>query len=177
MAGGRAQRLMEFRRRCEGRLRDLPLPSPFDIEVFCHAVAERRGRPIILKAVTGIGARTMGAWIPTPSVDLIVYEENTSRFHQEHILLHELSHIICDHQPLVVDSHVAAELFPDILPEVVRGVLQRHAYSTEDEFEAEVQASVIRERVTARRPFDPPTSTDAALFNRLEAFRRGETPN
>src|SRR5260370_29199219 len=81
MAGGRAQRLMEFRRRCEGRLRDLPLPSPFDIEVFCHAVAERRGRPIVLKAVTGIVARTIAAWIPTPSFDLIVYHENTSHFH------------------------------------------------------------------------------------------------
>src|SRR5260370_37353600 len=84
MAGGRAQRLMEFRRRCEGRLRDLPLPSPFDIEVFCHAGAERRGRRIVLKSVTGIVARAMDAGIRMPSVALIGYEERDNSYQLSH---------------------------------------------------------------------------------------------
>jgi hypothetical protein len=177
MPGSGSQRLKELRHRCEARLRDLPLPVPFDIEAFVGAVAARNGRPIVLKGVADIGARTMGVWIPTPDVDIIVYEEHTSRFHQEHILLHELSHIICGHQPLAADGELAAQLFPDLSPEVVRGVLQRHAYSSDDEFEAEVQASVIRERAAASRPYDSPPANHPELVNRLEAFSRGDTPN
>jgi hypothetical protein len=177
MSGSGSRGLKELRRRCEARLLDLPLPVPFDLQVFCRAVAERNGRPIVLKAMADIGARTMGAWIATPTTDIIVYEEHTSRFHQEHILLHELSHIICGHRPLAADRDLAAQLFPDLHPEVVRGVLQRHAYSSEDELEAEVQASVIRERAAASRPYDSPPSNEPDLVNRLEAFSRGETPN
>jgi hypothetical protein len=177
MPGSGSQRLKELRHRCEARLRDLPLPVPFDLETFVGAVAESHGRPIVLKGVSDIGARTMGVWIPTPDVDIIVYEEHTSRFHQEHILLHELSHIICGHQPLAAAGDLAAQLFPDLNPEVVRGVLQRHAYSSEDELEAEVQASVIRERAAASRPYDSPPANDPDLVNRLEAFSRGDSPN
>ena len=178
MPGSGSQRLKELRHRCEARLRDLPLPVPFDIEAFVGAVAARNGRPIVLKGVADIGARTMGVWIPTPDVDIIVYEEHTSRFHQEHILLHELSHIICKHKTPLLDPADASKLFPDLRADVVRGVLKRQSYSTAEELEAEVQASVIRERATGKEPAEPPTKdVDAPILRRLEAFRRGESPD
>jgi hypothetical protein len=118
----------------------------------------------------------MGAWIRAPGADIIVYERNTTRLHQEHIALHELSHIICGHETPILHSELASQLFPDLRPDVVRGVLQRQSYSNEEELEAEIQASVIRERATDRKPAESQTTlADDSILKRLEAFRRGET--
>jgi hypothetical protein len=175
---GTSRSLKELRRRCEERIKDLPLPIPFDLEAFCNAVAGHVGRRIVLQPVADVGGQTMGAWIRTREADIIVYEQNTTRLHQEHIVLHELSHIICEHRTPLLDSAHASKLFPDLKADVVRGVLQRQSYSTDEELEAEVQASVIRERATDRVPAEPQTGdVDAPILRRLEAFRRGETPD
>jgi hypothetical protein len=167
--------MKELRRRCEERLRDLPVPAPFDLDAFCRTVADHRGRRIVLQAVADVGGQTMGAWICAPGADIIVYERNTTRLHQEHIVLHELSHIICGHETPLLHSELASHLFPDLRPEVVRGVLERQSYSTDEELEAEVQASVIRERATDKEPAESQTGVaDASILRRLEAFRRGE---
>ena len=49
-------RVMEsVRRRCEARLRHMPLPDPFDLAELCQTVSARRGRPLHgCQAVPGI---------------------------------------------------------------------------------------------------------------------------
>ncbi|HVD47893.1 MAG TPA: hypothetical protein VNG70_11485 [Candidatus Limnocylindria bacterium] len=175
---GTSQRLKELRLRCEERMKDLPLPAPFDLDAFCQTVAGHIGRRIVLQPVADVGGQTMGAWIRAKGTDIIVYEKNTTRLHQEHIVLHELSHIICKHKTPLLDPAATSKLFPDLRADVVRGVLKRQSYSTAEELEAEVQASVIRERATGKEPAEPPTKdVDAPILRRLEAFRRGESPD
>jgi hypothetical protein len=171
-----SRKLKELRRLCVERLVHLPLTTPFDLERFCQAVAAHQGRRILLQPVADVGGQTMGAWIRIPEADIIVFEQNTTRLHQEHIVLHEISHIICGHDAPALGPDEIALLFPDLNPEVVRGVLQRRSYRSDQELEAEVQASVIRERAGSDVPAEPLTTTgDHSILRRLEAFSRGES--
>lgn len=174
--GRNSRNLKELRKRSADRLRDLRLPVPFELQAFCQVVADSRGRPIVVRPVEGIGGSTMGAWIATPDLDLIVYEGRTTKLHREHIVLHELSHIICGHEPGLLEPGAAGSLFPDFRPEVVRGILQRHGYSTEEELEAEVLASVISERVATLGSAERQGAVEEDdVMRRLEAFRQGES--
>jgi hypothetical protein len=143
----RMVRRWRLRRRCLARLRDLPLPEPFDVHALCQEVAERRGRPIRLVPTAGITG-VCGLWIATDTMDLICYEIDTTRPHQEHIILHELSHVLCEHYPVELPTRT---LLPNLDPAMVRAVLGRAGYSTDEEREAETLASLIRQR--ARGPF------------------------
>jgi hypothetical protein len=168
--------LRELRRRAKQRLRGLHLPASLDLAGLIRLVADARARPILLQPMAGIGGQTMGAWIPTPDLDLIVYEKRTTRLHQDHIVLHELSHLICGHRARVIEPGAAAKLFPDLRPDAVRAALARHGYSSADEVEAEVMASVLSAQVhTAPEPAAPGDGEDAAVMRRLEAFSQGES--
>ena len=159
-------RRRRLRRRCLARLRDLPLPVPFDVHELCARVAARRGRPIRLLPVAGLTG-VCGLWIATDTTDLICYERDTTRPHQDHIILHELSHVLCDHHPLSVPGgggHATA-LFPDLDPAMVRAVLGRAGYSSDEEREAETLASLIRQRATTR----PDGTLHARLHDALDS--------
>ena len=143
-------RRRRLRRRCLARLRDLPLPAPFDVHELCARVAARRGRPIRLLPVAGLTG-VCGLWIATDTTDLICYERDTTRPHQDHIILHELSHVLCDHYPVTLPGEDrTSALFPDLDPAMVRAVLGRAGYAAEEEREAETLASLIRQRATTR---------------------------
>lgn len=131
-----------LRKRCEARLRDLPMPVPFDARTLCEQVAEQRGRPIRLLPMAGLTG-VCGLWVATDTTDLIFYEEVTTPPHQEHIILHELSHVLCDHYPTSLPTET---LLPSLDPAMVRRVLGRSGYSTAEEREAEMLASLIRQR-------------------------------
>lgn len=139
--------LKELRRRCEARLRELELPTPFEARAFCAVLAGRRGRPILLRPIA-TRSGPWGLWVAGPSADFIFYERDTSPLHQEHIILHEASHLLCGHRPVpVADAELMQLLFPDLCPETVQRVLRRASYSGAEEQEAELLASLILERV------------------------------
>jgi hypothetical protein len=152
----------QLRRRCAALLRDLPVPVPFDVRALCEQVADQRGRPIRLipmARLTGV----CGLWIATDTTDLIFYEQQTTAPHQEHIILHELSHLLCQHTPAPVPlAEQAQPLLPDLDPEIVHRILARAGYSTAEEREAELLASMIRQR-------EPRAHTGGTLTDRLDA--------
>jgi hypothetical protein len=135
-----------LRRRCEAIASSLPLPVPFDVRELCRLVAEERGKPILLVPTAG-AAKVMGLWVATTSADMILYEESTTPPHQEHIILHELSHLLCQHYrgTLPYAEHIRA-LLPNLDPEMVRRVLGRTEYSVDEEREAELLAGLIKQR-------------------------------
>jgi hypothetical protein len=171
--------LRALHKRCEQRLRDLPLPSPFDIQAFCQVVAQGRNRPIMLHAMSsGLGA--CGVWVASLTRDYIFYEEETGPLHQQHIILHELSHLLCSHTPTpVTDAEISEVLFPYLRPEVIRSLLRRAAYSTEEEQEAELLASLILGQVTAARFLGPEAAAPSAdeFLGRLELALDGDHVN
>src|SRR5687767_10750297 len=111
--------LKALRKRCEARLSELELYSHFDARAFCDALAARRGRPILVCPVAS-QAGPCGLWIGTPSADYIFFERDTSRLHQEHIILHEASHILCGHRSAeIAEADVPRLFFPDLRTEMV----------------------------------------------------------
>ena len=165
--------LVRLRRRCEARLRGLELPVPFDVRAFAEGLALRRGRPIVLQPQPRAGGCS-GLWVATPKTDVVFFEAETSSLHQEHIILHELCHLLLEHAPGGLPPAGPAGLFPDLRPEAVRRMLQRAGYSTEEDREAEFLASMILARAVrgGSRGTEPPAApadpVAAGVLARLE---------
>lgn len=136
-----------LRARCEARLAGVRIPSPFDLAEFSAELGRRRGRPIRLVTMTMPADGPSGLCLCGESADYVVYEQATTRLHQMHIALHEMGHLLCEHEQGAAsrDTHLD-RLFEHLDPGLVRHMLGRTRYSTEDETEAEMLASLILQR-------------------------------
>ncbi|WP_329182008.1 hypothetical protein OG754_39860 (plasmid) [Streptomyces decoyicus] len=85
-----------------------------------------------------------GIWLATEHEDFVLYDAQTSPLHQEHIILHEIGHLVCGHRSMGGEQHLYRRIdFAD--PASIRQVLPRARYSDEQEQEAEMIASLILE--------------------------------
>ncbi|MEU9982161.1 hypothetical protein [Streptomyces sp. NPDC050856] len=126
------------------------MPNPFSIEAFCERLAEQRQRPIHLHpmppqaAVSGM----CGLLLATDTDDHIFFERCTVLPHQEHIVLHEIGHLLFDHHELLDDDAtgrlVPGGLLPDLHPGLIRRLLGRSRYTTRQELQAETFADLLR---------------------------------
>jgi len=105
-----------------------------------------------------------GAWFGREHEDLICVEPEVSPLHREHIVLHELGHMLCGHRPVEEEMppHVAAELFPTVSADplgasLIASMLGRSNYDEPDEVEAEVFATMVGARIVERVE-SPPAS-------------------
>lgn len=157
----RGDRVSRLRRRCERHLDGVPLPQPFDLDAFCTTVATHRGRPLTLQPLLGLASGApCGLWISVPAADYVFYDPDTSRLHAEHIVLHELGHMLSGHTTgLDLDNAAVARLVPDLDPRTVETILGRVSYTTAQEREAEMLASLIRARAAQDRRADLPGGT------------------
>jgi hypothetical protein len=88
-----------------------------------------------------------------PDSDYIFYERHTSGLHQEHIILHEVGHLLGSHRAsTLLGSDLPQLLLPDLDPQMIGRVLSRTDYSEADELEAEVIASLILARASRWSP-------------------------
>ncbi|MEU2525081.1 regulator component [Streptomyces sp. NPDC013087] len=166
-----------LRASCEEQIDLLRLPHRFTTRQLSEAIAELRGKPIVLQPLSTLGAveAPCGMRIETPDADLLFYEEGTSVHHQRHILTHELCHVYCDHPgSLEVNADTARSL--GVNPTLVMRMSGRTSYSTADEREAEMMATVVRQRIYREReapPHHPERGPDSweALF--AQPIRRG----
>jgi hypothetical protein len=151
----RRRHLRRLREMNARRIAELDLPCPCDLPTLCRQLGEQRNRPITLVPMPIPAPHPCGMWAAVQDQDLIFFDSNTTSAHQEHIILHELGHIICRHRggDLLGDESVK-RLFPNLDPEVVRGMLARAGYDDVDEQEAEIIAYLLRERMggSAGRP-------------------------
>ncbi len=158
-----------LRHSCEERIDSLGLPHRFTTRQLRDAIARLRDRPIILKPLRTLGTveAPCGIRLETPGADLLFYEEGTSLLHQRHILTHELCHVLCDHPgSLEVDVETAHAL--GFNPTLILRMSGRTSYATDDEREAEMMATVIRQRIYRGR--EQPASRPAEGAERWEAL-------
>jgi hypothetical protein len=139
-------------RRCRRIAAALTIPQPFETRRFLDGIAVLRGRPIeVLAASIGPDA-PCGVLVSTDRADYICHPMDTTALHAEHILFHEVAHLLCGHVgDAVVDEAAMRVLIPDLSTELVRRVLGRTGYSERQEREAELVATLIAQRVV-RRP-------------------------
>lgn len=163
-------RYKHLRRRCQSVLNQIRIPRPFEVEAFCGSLAESRGRPLHLHPLPAgaDGPHIYGMWLATSSDDHIFAESRTSRPHWEHIVMHEIAHMLFDHHRLggTADDVLSGGLVTDLAPGTVRRILARSGYSTEQEQEAEFLASLMctaAARSTEAHPVTPLGELRAAL--------------
>ena len=112
----------------------------------CQRLAEHRGKPLRLLAYPLEVPGAFGVWLSTPPADYILYQMETTPEHQEHIIAHEIGHILCGHGSSGSDDDLWGGLLPDIPPEHIRRALRRTHYNTDDERAAETAATLLLER-------------------------------
>jgi hypothetical protein len=162
---------------CARIVNQLELPDPFDAAQLCADLGRRRGREIRLTPASLPPGHPCGLWVSTDEADYLFYEVNTTPLHQEHIIGHELGHLLLDHEGVpAMPEESRRLLFTDLDPAMINTFFGRTHYSREEEQKAEWFASLLLARV--RRTPSPAWSVapDAAeLANRLELglYHRG----
>jgi hypothetical protein len=159
-----------LRRRCQQRLDGLQLPMPFTLAAFVEGLAKSRGRPLVIVDLPSFeDGGPSGAWIATDGADYVFVDRAARSLHRQHIVLHELAHMVFDHREALALSRAdAATLLPDISNKTVARILGRSRYTETEEREAELLATMIAQRV--RRSRRPDADIDVhALRGRLQA--------
>ncbi len=157
-----------LRQRCEQLAKTLPIPQPFSAEAFVTALVEHRGRRIELVGMAAKRDTPCGMFVETPDADYVFYASNTTRLHQEHIIAHEIGHLLCGHKGTsALHESVAALLMKNLSAKLISRVLGRTVYSEAEEAEAEMLASVILIRGGLARPAHPVNPELAGGIDRL----------
>ncbi|QLE70917.1 hypothetical protein FGW37_04220 [Streptomyces rectiverticillatus] len=157
-----ALRERELRRYCKRLLRRLDIQPPLKVEELCRKLGEHRGKPIRLIPWALPAPGPFGVWISRTDEEHIFYQKETTRVHQDHIILHEIGHILADHQDggaMDEDLSVPGVDYPRDL--ILRRF--RRTYYTEDyEREAELVATIIQEWAVVIDYAAPCAAGDAA---------------
>ncbi|MER5887521.1 hypothetical protein ABT160_27215 [Streptomyces sp. NPDC001941] len=131
---------------CRKYVRSLRLDPYASAYELCDQMSSLRDRPIrVVEAPLPIPG-PMGVWIARARDDVVVVQELATGTHRDHIVLHELAHILCGHE---------GEQLPDYQPEIpaletARGGpvgRLRSAYDSVCEREAELLAAAFAEQL------------------------------
>ncbi|MCO1580465.1 CUE domain-containing protein [Crossiella sp. SN42] len=148
----------KMRRWLRRELRELEVRPPLDIEKLCRALGDRRGREIRLLPYPLRVPGPYGLWIATGEADYIVFQAETSKPHQDHIILHEIGHILHDHRSDDEDPDYLRSVMPDLDPDVVQRALRRTSYDSEQEQQAELVATIVLEWAATAKVSPAPAS-------------------
>jgi hypothetical protein len=137
--------------RCKAVIGSLPIPRPFDVDVFRAALETRRSRRLVLTAAS-LPPGCTGLWAASQSVDYIFYRRGTTPAEQLRAISHEIGHMTLGHRGTQVSaSEFARLLFPHLNPHKVAAALALvpvvARYSESEEAEAETFASLLIERI------------------------------
>jgi hypothetical protein len=142
-------------------IRHVQIPYPWDTAEFVRNVAEFRGRAITLQQIdaavlagTGCGTGS-GLWIARENDDLIFYGADTD-WHAEHIICHEIGHMLLGHGEIVGAGTEPEELplqslLPSLSADSIKSVLRRSDYGTDRERDAESFADLVMVEATLPR--------------------------
>ncbi|WP_269857413.1 hypothetical protein [Streptomyces sp. RPT161] len=156
-------------------VRELDLPPADNIRELLPAVQERTGYSIRIAPAPELGTRfgLCGMWIrTTDGIDYVFVHEKTSRAHQDHIIAHELAHILRDHQDtsaFPAGKPVGSRLISSLEPAAIKMMLGRSDYEYQDEREAELIGSYLQRHV--HRPHRPVREGDRVAETLLRTRR------
>jgi hypothetical protein len=139
-------RWRRLHRRCRQVIDGITLPEPFSAQELCAHLAQERGRPLHLLPLPTptVPGTPSGMWLAAERGDYIFHDTQTSPLHQEHIILHEIGHMVCNHRSVGDDERLYRHI--DLAdPHSIRQALPRLRYPDEQEREAEMIASLILE--------------------------------
>ncbi|CAL9278671.1 hypothetical protein [Streptomyces sp. SudanB91_2054] len=168
-----------LRRNCRRELQALGVQPPLDVADLCTRLGARRGRPLRLVPYPLPVPGPYGAWVATRSADYILYQQKTSKAHQDHIILHEIGHILAGHRGDSVSDAPHEDHEPggpaEPAPDTIEHVLRRTSYDEAPEREAELIATIILEWASVLDQSAAPHAGQADLrrVHRALGDRRG----
>jgi hypothetical protein len=143
----------DLQRRLRRELQELGIQPPLDVRELCRALGERRGRPIVLRPFPLERPGPSGLWVVASQMDVVLYQQETTRLHQDHIILHEVFHILVAEDEQAEEEQEApddfvegwARMIPMLDPTLIRRVACRCAYDDDEECAVELAATIILE--------------------------------
>ena len=150
--------LKAIHRDCTRKLVDLGLDKLTTVDDIRSIASMISGRDIQLLPYRLSGSGVHGMLVRSGPIDYVVFDSETTTMHREHIILHELSHVLCGHS-------AAGQTGP-------AEVLRRENYMDRQEIEAETLASIMGQRV--RRGAPQTVSLSNANLGRVLASLRLE---
>ncbi|QBS44293.1 CUE domain-containing protein [Nocardia sp. CS682] len=126
----------------------LEVPRPWNLATFVAHVAERVGKPILIVPQQDLttGGFPCGLVVERADDIVIAYDAASTGYHTDHIVMHEIAHLLLDHAGFVspgAQRRTLAALFPDLDIDSVLRVLARSNYDDVDENQAELFASML----------------------------------
>lgn len=151
----------ELRRFCRRTLTALDLRPPLSAEELCARLGSARGRAIVLVARDLDAANAFGCLVPMRTRDLIVHDANLSRAHRDHVVFHEVVHLLRGH----VDR-TATQDGPLICGPRPAGAAQGTLYDSGQEWEAETGATIFSTWAQTEPGAPTPTEPVASAITR-----------
>lgn len=79
-------------------LRQVSIPTPWDLRDFLENLGEQRSRPIVLAEAPALADQSVSAqWWKQSDADVILYAPTQSTFYLELNVFHEVGHMLCGH--------------------------------------------------------------------------------
>lgn len=101
----------------------LPIRRPWSIDRFIAEISIDRQRPISIHELPeSLSGEISGMWFPTARADLIYIRTDAEGEYREHIICHELAHIVLAHHA-DVDTVPVAEYLQRQMPDLGAGML------------------------------------------------------
>ncbi len=138
---------------------------PWDVNLFLARLSAHRGRSITLTTADLDPHAPCGIYLGLADSDIIVVPAQSGTYHREHVLAHEIAHMLFDSEaagasPSPVDPEFARALFPDIPHSLITALLGRQGYGTRVERRAELFAEMLQERIhEGDTETEPPAAT------------------
>ena len=166
-------RARALRRRCERMLSELDLPEALDLELLLARLAQRRGRALrLLPLLPGLRDEPSGMWVPLPEEDVIFAESSVSGWYRNHVVFHEVGHMLWAHSGSVRDVAGWLGQYGVASAAGTRVALRCSTSAVEQEREAEMVALLLESRISRESVSVAPASQStpaevAAVLNRL----------
>lgn len=128
------------------------VPTPWDRNDFVREIGRLRGRPLVLKPVraTAISRLPCGLWLALDEHDEIAYDADSSEYHIDQTIFHEVGHMLLEHHSEGGTFVGLAELLPDIDLDALQFVMRRNNFDDEQESEAELFADLLMSTAVSR---------------------------
>lgn len=164
--------LTALRRRIELVLDTVDWPVPFDLDRLLDQVGNKRGKPVSLFPAELPADGPGGLVIERANTMVIVFDDSLPLLQQEHIIMHEIAHVLFGHRGTTLDDlskDELSELDPEVIEAAQRFAL-RDGYSGIEETEAEIAAALMWLRVGVARSMTPARSSAPEIAAANERF-------
>jgi hypothetical protein len=158
-------------RRCDEVLNHITVPRPFDLSQFRVALEQARGRPLSIIAVRTRFPQPQAMWCQGATVDHILVGSAWPLLQYEHLALHGIGHMVFGHR----GSPAVAQTVHSVLNKSELARLRWQpahvVYTPEEERQAEVFATRVRQLAdiwTPREHAEAPLALLARLSSVLE---------